>query len=306
MAALAAHKPRLATVLDLERPDQLEEVLSWAEEATQHVSEAVIVIPKYSGAIAELPRAIRGTPVRLGYSVPTKFAGTAVPIWEFQGWPVHLLGGAPHTQHALWLYMDVVSVDCNYHLKMATQWNQFFANGGHERRAKNRYFPQLQESVYGHINDDAPYLAFELSCMNIRALWLGCKAHIRYAVEEDLSVIKRVANQWKDELGFVNRAAVLEGIKRREVQVATVRGYVVGFVHWHRRRDGWATIYEIAVRRDWLEQRIGAALLVSIPRPRQLKCPVDNVRANDFYAKSMTWIKTQPGRKRELHLWQTP
>lgn len=35
MAALAEHRPHMASVLDLERADQLDEVLSWAEEAAQ-------------------------------------------------------------------------------------------------------------------------------------------------------------------------------------------------------------------------------------------------------------------------------
>lgn len=40
MRKLAEVKPQWATVLDLERPEQLAEVLDWAAEAEQHVQQA--------------------------------------------------------------------------------------------------------------------------------------------------------------------------------------------------------------------------------------------------------------------------
>lgn len=97
MSELAKHRPFMASVLDWERAEQLPEVLDWAEDAAQFV-DVVMIIPKVLGGIAKLPRRIGGKPVRLGYSVPTKFGGTAVPYSEFYGWPVHLLGGNPHRQ----------------------------------------------------------------------------------------------------------------------------------------------------------------------------------------------------------------
>jgi hypothetical protein len=104
MAALARHRPVAATVLDLERPEQLGEVLSWAEEAAQLVREAVVVIPKFRGAIAQLPRQIGGKRMVLGLSVPTGFGGIPhdLDLTEFAGWRVHLLGGSPHLQIAYW------------------------------------------------------------------------------------------------------------------------------------------------------------------------------------------------------------
>src|SRR5579859_3410222 len=72
LSLLRTHKPRLATVLDWEREEQLPEVLAWAEEAARWATEAVIIIPKVHGGIARLPRTIGGRQVRLGYSVPTK------------------------------------------------------------------------------------------------------------------------------------------------------------------------------------------------------------------------------------------
>lgn len=98
MAALARHRPETASVLDWERWGQRAEVLDWAEEAAQYVSEAVVIIPKVSGGPATLPREIGGRRVILGYSVPTTHGATRIGLREFDGWPLHILGGSPRQQ----------------------------------------------------------------------------------------------------------------------------------------------------------------------------------------------------------------
>jgi len=45
--------------------------------------------------------------------VPTAHGSTDVPVSEFDGWPVHLLGGSPHAQHRLTHYLHAVSADGN-------------------------------------------------------------------------------------------------------------------------------------------------------------------------------------------------
>jgi hypothetical protein len=156
MAALARHQPRMATVIDWERADQLPDVLSWAEEAAQYV-ETVIIIPKVLGGIPRLPRRIGGAAVRLGYSVPTAYGGTELPLWEFAGWPVHLLGGSPHRQLHVAHYLEVVSADGNYANRKATQFCEYW-NGA-------RWLPVRP------VQEDAPYEAFRRSCKNIMAAW---------------------------------------------------------------------------------------------------------------------------------------
>jgi len=147
MAELAAHKPHMATVLDLEREEQLPDVLAWAEEAAQFV-EVVVIVPKLFDAIAHLPRAIGGAEVRLGYSVPTRYGGTFVPTWEFAGRPVHLLGGSPHRQMEMCHYLDVRSVDGNMMNKMAARHCQFWVPGT-ARYADNRWWPTIREANAG-------------------------------------------------------------------------------------------------------------------------------------------------------------
>lgn len=113
MAALKRHRPSLATVLDWEHPEQLPEVLSWAEEAAEYVTDAIVIIPKVPGGVSDLPREVGGKGVILGYSVPTSYGGSPLGLWEFHGWPVHLLGGSPQRQLELAGYLDVVSADGN-------------------------------------------------------------------------------------------------------------------------------------------------------------------------------------------------
>lgn len=156
MTELAKHRPHMATVLDLERAEQLDEVLGWADEAAQYV-QVVLIIPKVSGIIESIPRRIGNAEVRLAYSVPTRYGGTDVPSWEFTGWPVHLLGGSPHSALRLRSYLDVRSVDGNYHNLLATRFAKYWQDG----REKQIQPPRM----------DAMYDAFEQSCINIMAAW---------------------------------------------------------------------------------------------------------------------------------------
>jgi GNAT superfamily N-acetyltransferase len=297
MCALDTHRPRMATVLDWEHEDQLPDVLRWAEAAAQFVTETIILIPKVIGGISRLPRTIGGREVRLGYSVPTAFGATAIPSWEFAGWPVHLLGGQPHNQHDLARYMDVRSADGNY--------AQFKANRFVETFSALQKWVTLRD-VYERIEWDAPAAAWELSCINIRAMWLEAPTFIRWALERDLPAIKKIAAHYRAELGFVMLPALREAIARRSLYVATdSAGNTQGFVNSRTRKDGITVIYEIAVAPEWRGKRIGAALLASVPNPKRLKCTTDNDRAIQFYDRAgMRQIAQEPGRKRPLFVYE--
>jgi len=161
MQSLKQHQPVMATVLDLERTEQLDEVLSWAEEAAQHVHH-VVIIPKAFGIISQLPKNIGGSQVVLGYSVPTRYGGTSVPTWEFTGWPVHLLGGNPKKQYVLSKYLNVISVDGNYANMCATKFCKWF-DGRKWHKLKND-----NGDLWGK---DAPYECFRRSCEGIISMW---------------------------------------------------------------------------------------------------------------------------------------
>lgn len=188
--AIAQYDPRLVTILDWERWNQLGTILQWGYKIAPYVREAIIIVPKVKGGIEYLPREIKSVPVRLGYSIPTSFGGTLVPTQEFLGWPLHLLGGSPQIQAGyVGLYsrtpnqlvgelprLNVVSIDGNYHLGRATQHNQFFVPDGSARYARNRFWPTLKEADGKKWGDgsnkaDAPYEAFRRSCEAIMEMW---------------------------------------------------------------------------------------------------------------------------------------
>lgn len=180
VAAIAQHRPRIATVLDWEREEQLSEVLDWSEEVAPYV-EQIVIIPKVTGGIDRIPTQIGGREIVLGYSVPTKFGGTDVPLWEFSGWPVHLLGGSPQRQMHVAHYCRVNSADGNYTARMAQTTNQYWMPGT-ARFAKNRYWPRLDEANDGRLwgdgsnSADAPYEAFRRSCANVMEAWRELQA----------------------------------------------------------------------------------------------------------------------------------
>lgn len=157
--AIMIHKPSLATVLDYDHNATLDDVLMWSEAVSPYV-DTVIIIPKISGTIDKIPTAINGKPVRLGYSVPTKFGATDVPIWEFGRREVHLLGGSPVNQLMLSRYLNVMSVDGNYLQKIA-HWGRFFDG--------RQGYKTLSD--YGRVDEDMPYVAFETSVKNFVKAW---------------------------------------------------------------------------------------------------------------------------------------
>lgn len=300
MHALKKHRPAMATVLDWEAHCTESDVMNWAIEAAWYVPE-VILIPKVPGAIERIPERIGNAKVRLGYSVETKWGKTDVECAEFGSRPVHLLGGSPQAQYNLRNKMNIVSADGNFVHARASA-NQFFTIG--ETSARNKHYPLLRESVYGDVQRDTPYLAFELSCMNIRALWAGCKVTVRFAVESDLPGIQHIARQYETELGYVRIPSLRESIQRRNLVMAEDNGQIVGFVNYRACQDGWQTIYEIAVNKARHGERIGAGLLMAVPHPIRLKCPVDNA-SNGFYeAQGFVCVGTENGRKQRLNVWQ--
>jgi len=167
LEAVKQYKPRIATVLDWESKHSFETVIMWAEEIAPYV-ETVIIIPKVPGGVHRIPQAIGGKPVRLGYSVMTRYGGTAVPIWEFARRPVHLLGGSPQKQMRLYRMLNVTSVDGNMIQERAH--NGQYWTAGDATQARNRYFPQIQE-MDGWTGADMPSEAFRRSCANVMKTW---------------------------------------------------------------------------------------------------------------------------------------
>lgn len=124
---------------------------------------------------------------------------------------------------------------------------------------------------------------------------------IRLASENDLADIKRIANQNREFIGFVMKVALMEAIQKKSLFVFASDSGVVGFVHYHPRKDGWHTIHEIAVSKKIQAQGVGQKLFDSVPLPIRLKTTEDNLKALSFYAKNgMKVVRIEDGKKRKL------
>lgn len=136
----------------------------------------------------------------------------------------------------------------------------------------------------------------------------------RYGSLSELEGIKSLADTYRSELGFVNRAALERSIGRGEIIVAEQGERLVGFVEYHIRRDKQLTLYHIAVAQENQRQGVGRALmdeLVAVARDLgcsqiALKCPTD-LGANEFYEQyGFTLAETLNGRLRPLNVWIMP
>lgn len=130
----------------------------------------------------------------------------------------------------------------------------------------------------------------------------------------DLPAIKAIADACRHEIGFVYRAILERAIDRGELFVAKGEEEVLGFVHFATTRQGYATIYKIAVHPRFRGRGIGKALLQAVIKQTcsagisrlRLKCPVD-LPANGFYAHlGFVRIATEQRRKRLLVVWEKP
>lgn len=150
VAAVKALSPRYATVRDIMTRSQCEtagidfyefdEIIDMAREVGQH-AENVIIVPKYD-CLDQIPEEFM-----LGYSIPTAYGATPIPIDRYRGRRVHLLGGNWKRQrNALGILgEDVVSLD-NNHLMNIARWGLCYTpDGGSKEVAK------IMPGFYGNV-----------------------------------------------------------------------------------------------------------------------------------------------------------
>lgn len=117
--------------------------------------------------------------------------------------------------------------------------------------------------------------------------------HIRYGTIGDIGTIDHIARQYPKQLAFVRRVSIQRAIDKACCHVAIADGELVGFVLFNARRDGWQTIYDLAVDRNYADLGIGRNLLYSVPCPIRLKCKTDNDSAIRFYQNAGMQIEKQ-------------
>ncbi len=128
--------------------------------------------------------------------------------------------------------------------------------------------------------------------------------HIQPATLENVPSIAKLARQYPAELGFVMTVSLKESVARNTLLVATLYDSVVAFVNYRARKDGWHTIYEIAVHKNYTGMGVGKALIDYMPKPIRLKTTQDNEGANAFYKHlGFTLLGIEQGRKRPLNVY---
>ena len=108
-----------------------------------------MIVPKDVSLARRLAKAIPRQYV-LGYSVPTRYGATSLPLEAFDGRPVHLLGGRPDTQRRLADSLNVVSIDCN-RFTLDARYGDFFDGETFRPHPKGGYRRCLADSIE-HIN----------------------------------------------------------------------------------------------------------------------------------------------------------
>jgi hypothetical protein len=111
LEAVKLVKPLLTVARDIEDITELDDIIEQAQLLNKY-AKYVIVVPKDIKMIGHIDELIPKQFI-LGYSVPTRYGGTKIPITEFKNRPVHLLGGRPNVQLKLAKQLDVFSMDCN-------------------------------------------------------------------------------------------------------------------------------------------------------------------------------------------------
>ncbi len=111
LAAVELTRPLLTVAKDVQKLSELPRILDQAYELMQFANH-VIVVPKDRHLTEGLSQRIPSC-FLLGYSVPTRYGGTSIPLSSFRGRTVHLLGGRPDVQLMLAKELRVFSVDVN-------------------------------------------------------------------------------------------------------------------------------------------------------------------------------------------------
>lgn len=157
----ARMKPKYVTVRDLMTRRQCDDagiayysydqIMRFAEDLAKH-AENVIVIPKFD-CIDDIP-----AQYMLGYSVPSSYGATELPIDRFRGRRVHLLGGAWKTQLAYLSALgdDIVSFDTNW-INAISQYGHFVYPDGSTKQVGELGLPV----------NNVKYVALSISLGNI-------------------------------------------------------------------------------------------------------------------------------------------
>jgi hypothetical protein len=142
--AVRITRPLLTIARDIEDIRDLTEILDQAHELSLW-SRHVVVVPK-DRRFGDSLACLVPSKFILGYSVPTRYGATRVPVEAFGRRRVHLLGGRPDVQCRLAERLDVFSLDGN-RFTLDAAYGDYF-NGHHfVKHPCGGYFRCLRASL---------------------------------------------------------------------------------------------------------------------------------------------------------------
>jgi hypothetical protein len=136
-------RPQLTVARDIVSADILDDIIHEAETLAKHCGR-VVLVPK-DEQLGGLDRLGVPQMFRIGYSVPTRYGGTAICPTKFTG-DVHLLGGRPDVQRKLADLMHVASLDGN-RFTLDAQFGDYFDGSKFKPHPVGGYATCLDESL---------------------------------------------------------------------------------------------------------------------------------------------------------------
>lgn len=167
-------RPFYTVAKDITSLEELPKVIRQARLLSKYV-EYIIFVPKINGAINIISNKYEGRYI-LGYSVPSKYGKTEVNIREFNGHPVHLLGGRPDTQRQLANQLNVVSIDGN-RLTLDAGFGDYFDLETFRPHPNGGYTNCIKDSI-----------------KNINFIWSD------YKIESSENVVKKRFTIWQKQM----------------------------------------------------------------------------------------------------------
>jgi ribosomal protein S18 acetylase RimI-like enzyme len=296
LRAVKATRPLLTIARDITDARNLDETLSQASELAQW-ADHVVVVPKDTSLRETLTDRIPES-FLLGYSVPTLYGATRLPLKAFRRRRVHLLGGRPDVQLRLARHLNVFSLDGN-RITYDAQFGDCFAG--------NRFTPHPTGGYYECIRD---------SLILVNSMWsnrtkLTAAAAVVLAGERHLADIKELADRHRRELGFVLRPAIAESVRHLSVLVSLESRKVTGYLRFRHRRDRVTKIYELCVSPESRRRGVASSMvrhLVDIAASRgqvsiQLKCPLGEMAEKFYSSFGFERVCVESGKSRPLGRW---
>ena len=124
-------------------------------------------------------------------------------------------------------------------------------------------------------------------------------------MKEDVEDISKIAGKYSKEIGFVMKVVLEESCETKTLYTVLYKNEIVGFCNFNiRNKDKVCVIYEICIDEKCRGLGLAKKTIELLPKPIQLKCPIDN-KSNNFYEGiGFTKIDIEKGKKRPLNVWR--